>query len=111
LAQSALPFDGPDPEARSDYYEGDKGNQFNVNPSGHGSVEAERMAWRPNGESRMPGDQAPGLYNYDRDLMDVGQKAEHQGVPYVKYDWTTHNYRNDVQDVFRHEDEHRGSNG
>jgi len=95
-AESKLPFDGPDPVARSDYYDGNKGNQFNVSPVA---------------ESRMPGDQAPALYNYDRDLMDVGQDYERQDVPYIKYDWTTHNYRNDVQDVFRHEDEHRGSNG
>lgn len=100
-AESKLPFDGPDAVARSDYFEGDKGNQFNVNPVG---------AVQP-AESRMPGDQAPSLYNYDRDLMDVGKKVERQDVPYIKYDWTTHNYRNDVQDAFRHEDDHRGSNG
>jgi hypothetical protein len=64
------------------------------------------------GESRMPGDQAPVLYNYDRDTPGVGHKSERQDVPYVKYDWNTHNYRNDIQDVFRHEDENRtGSNG
>jgi len=156
--ESQLPVDGPDPIARSDYFEGNKGNQFNVNLRGESGLpgsgpqspdaplkprpahnnehmfggaklEAEgpgsfvtendlraraRQAWRPalEGESRMPGDQAPALYNYDRDVMDVGHKVERQDAPYVKYDWNTHNYRNDIQDVFRHEDENRtGSNG
>jgi hypothetical protein len=94
-AESKLPFDGPYPVARSDYFDGEKG-AADVQPA----------------ESRMPGDQAPGLYNYDRDTPGVGQSVEQPGVPYTKYDWTTHNYRNDIQDVFRHEDDNRtGSNG
>jgi len=108
-AESKLPFDGPDPVARSDYFEGNKGNQFNVTHQGE-HVHDWRML-PDDGSSRVPGDQVPPLYNYDRDLMDVGQSLEHQDPPYVKYDWTTHNYRNDIQDVFRHEDDDRGSNG
>lgn len=125
--QSKLPFDGPDPVARSDYYEGDKGNLVNVNP--HSGVPGmsppspeaplkprpshmnEHVfsqnveAWRPamEGESRMPGDQAPALYNFDRDLPDVGQKLERQDVPLVKYDWTTHQHRHDVQDLWNYD--------
>lgn len=132
---SKLPFDGPDSVARSDYYEGDKGNLDNVNlhsgspassglpgsgmpakdtpstphPSHEGEMVGSKEAWRPatEAESQMPGESV--TYNYDRDLMDVGQDFERQDVPYVKYDWTTHNYRNDLQDTFQHEDDRTGN--
>jgi len=89
-SQSKLPFDGPDEVARSDYYREDRGNQFNVN----------RSAWRPvESDSTLPGDQGS-AYNFDRDLPDVGGKLERQDVPYVKYDWGTHQYRHDKQDLW-----------
>jgi len=138
-ASSKLPFDGPDSVARSDYYEGDKGNQFNVNlhsgtpgsglpgsgipakdtptvprPSHPGEMfGGGKEAWRPayeanEAESQLPGESS--TFNYDRSLMDVGQDFERQDVPYIKYDWNTHNYRNDIQDIFRHEDDRTGNN-
>jgi hypothetical protein len=87
---SKIPQSGP--PARSDYYRGDKGNQFNV----------------ALGDSEIPGTDS--MYNYDRDTPNVGQDVEHQDVPYVKYDWTTHNYRNDLQDLYRYDDK-VGSDG
>ena len=90
VAESELPFDGPDPVARSDYYEGDKGNLVNVNPHGN----------RPVAQSEMPGNDGVN-YNFDRDLPNTGQVYEQQAVPYVKRDWTTHNDRNDMQDLYR----------
>jgi hypothetical protein len=83
-ACSGVPEAGP--PARSDYFLGDKGNQFNVSL----------------GESEMPGTDA--MYNYDRNTPNTGESVEHQDVPYVKYDWTTHNYRNDPQDLYRYDD-------
>jgi hypothetical protein len=91
-ASSSLPDTGP--VSRSDYYDGDKGNQFNV------SV---------HGQSEIPGDN-PSIYNYDRDTPNSGAVLERQDVPYVKYDWTTHNYRNDPQDLYRYDDD-KGTNG
>jgi hypothetical protein len=84
-ASSSLPNTGP--VSRSDYYDGDKGNQFNV------SLRAE---------SEVPGDSAS-TYNYDSNTPNGGATFERQDVPYVKYDWTTHNYRNDLQDLYRYD--------
>jgi hypothetical protein len=89
LAESELPFDGPDPVARSDYYEGNKGNLVNINPHPN----------RPVAQSEMPGEESSN-YNYDRDLPNTGQVYEQQAVPYVKRDWTTHSDRNDMQDLY-----------
>lgn len=89
-AVSETPEAGP--PARSDYFRGDKGNQFNV----------------ALGESELPGNSS--TYNYDRNTPNTGDSFEHQDVPYVKYDWTTHNYRNDPQDLYR-DDDKVGSNG
>jgi hypothetical protein len=84
-SSSKLPDTGP--VSRSDYYVGDKGNQFNV------SLRAE---------SELPSDN-PSTYNHDRDTPNSGSTFERQDVPYVKYDWTTHDYRTDLQDLYRYD--------
>jgi hypothetical protein len=82
-AESSLPFDGPDLVSRSDYYEGSKGNLVNV------------------AESQMPGNDSIN-YDYNRDMTpNISIVHEQQSVPYVKRDWTTHNDRNDMQDLYR----------
>jgi len=51
-------------------------------------------------DSQMPGDDSN--YNYDRDLSpNTDYRMEQGEVPYIKYDYTTHNYRNDQQDLYR----------
>jgi len=91
-ATSGLPQSGP--PARSDYYDGDKGNQFNV--SVHGTSELLL------GESGLPGSN-PSNYNYDRDTPDFGSDYEQQDVPYVKWDRNVHDYRNDTEDLYQHD--------
>jgi len=76
----------PGPPARSDYYQGDKGNQFNVNVA----------------DSELPG-QNHSTFDYDRDTPNEGEVYERQDVPYLKFDWTTHNYRNDPQDLYQYD--------
>jgi len=113
-ASSDLPFDGPDGVARSDYYEGDKGNQFNVSlfgqstiPQGSPPGKDAPLTPRPShndefmfADSQMPGDDSN--YNYDRDLTpNTDYRMEQGEVPYIKYDYDTHNYRNDQQDLYR----------
>lgn len=92
-----LPTDVQSPAARADYFEGPKGgNQFDV-----------RVHSDPLAESAIPGDNTTGLYNYDQDKPDVGQSVERHGDPYVKLDWHTTNYRNDMEDVFNYESSDR----
>lgn len=114
LAESELPFDGPDPVARSDYYDGNKGNQFNVSLHGESGLPGTLPDAKPTpttprpshlhehmfAESGLPGDEGVS-YNYDKSLPNVGQKYERQDVPYIKYDPTVHDYRNDTQDLYR----------
>jgi hypothetical protein len=114
VATSELPFDGPDGVARSDYYEGGKGNQFNVSlgqstvPQGSPPGKAAPLTPRPShnnefmfSDSRLPGDSSSN-YNTDRDMTpNTDHKLEQQAVPYIKYDYDTHNYRNDQQDLYR----------
>lgn len=89
-SESVLPSDGLEPVARSDYYEGDKGNLVNVPLHGN----------RPTAQSQVPGDLSTNC-DHDRDLPNVGYVHEQQAVPYVKRDWATHNDRNDLQDLYR----------
>jgi hypothetical protein len=79
-ASAMMPTDIQPPVARSDYYTGPKGNDFNG---------VARY-----GESTMPGDDQ-GSYNSDRDLPNAGYRYERPAVPYVKWDDTTHNMRPD----------------
>lgn len=119
IAESGLPFDGPDPVARSDYFDGDKGNQFNVHH--HGTSGLPEMDFpspeapltpRPShnfehmfADSELPGDSSV-TYDHYRDITpNVGETSEKQDVPYVKYKWDAHDYRNDQQDLYR-EDYH-----
>ena len=120
IAESGLPSDGPDPVSRSDYFDGDKGNQFNVH---HHSGESQMpgrglpakdtpLTPRPShnkehmfSDSELPGD-GNVTYDHDRDVTpNVGQNFEQQDVPYIKYNWGEHDYRNDQQDLYR-EDYH-----
>lgn len=121
IAESGLPFDGPDPAARSDYYDGNKGNQFNVHH--HGTSGLPEMNFpspqapitpRPShnqehmfADSELPGDNGGGVtFDHDRDVTpNVGQNFEQQDVPYVKWKSDAHDYRNDQQDLYR-EDYH-----
>lgn len=119
IAESGLPFDGPDPVARSDYFDGDKGNQFNVHH--HGTSGLPGMDFpspdaplkpRPAhnfehmfADSELPGDGAV-TYDHYRDITpNVGESFEQQNVPYVKWKSDVHDYRNDQQDLYR-EDYH-----
>ena len=115
IAESGLPFDGPDPVARSDYFDGDKGNQFNVGHHGTSglpgmdfpSPEAPLVP-RPShnfehmfADSELPGDGAV-TYDHYRDMSpNVGENFEQQDVPYVKWKSDAHDYRNDQQDLYR----------
>jgi hypothetical protein len=121
IAESGLPFDGPDPAARSDYYDGDKGNQFNVHH--HGTSGLPEMNFpspeapiipRPShnqehmfADSELPGDNGGGVtFDHYRDITpNVGEDFEQQDVPYVKWKSDAHDYRNDQQDLYR-EDYH-----
>lgn len=76
-AQGLLPGDTDRPVARSDYYRGDKGNQINYSQS-------ELPQQAPAG-----GQSSPGLMNTDYVYEDLE-------TPYTTYDYTTHNYRNEV---------------
>lgn len=71
---STLPNDLAPPVARSDYYDGPKGNVIS--------------------ETALPGDEGVS-YTYDKDLPNVGQKFERTDNPYIKWDYTTHQYRPD----------------
>lgn len=119
IAESGLPFDGPDGVARSDYFEGPKGNQFNVHHHGTSELPGTNphllgtpITPRPShnfehmfGESEMPGDEGV-TYNHYRDLTpNESQSFERQDVPYIKWKSDAHDYRNDQQDLYR-EDYH-----
>jgi hypothetical protein len=75
LAQGLLPNDGQPPVARTDYFRGDRGNLINT------------QSTLP-GESTPSGEFAPSLMNTDFTYEDVE-------TPYVRYDYTTHDYRKD----------------
>lgn len=76
--ESDLP--GEEPVARSDYYEGDKGNQFNVNL---------------HAESQLPGN--PADYNYEVSVPNSGYVVEDPTNSLIKIDWGTHNYKHQVK--------------
>ena len=111
-ASAALPNDDDGPVARSDYYWGDKGNDFNYDKN-HNSqsqmpgnnnkrspapgVPREQHLYEHefSAGSEMPGDEnaiyesAPGYG------VDEYHRVEHGDQPYVKFDDATHNYRPD----------------
>ena len=74
-----LPNDDEPPVARSDYYEGPKGNNNVVHFS----------------EAELPGDGAGGTYDSGKDLMNDAVKVEQVSQPYVKWDDTTHQMKPD----------------
>lgn len=79
-ASSLLPMDVLDPVARSDYYPGWKGNDFN------GVV----------GESLLPQDGGGASYNSPKQPgPNLGYRYERPDVPYVKFDYTTPQMRPD----------------
>ncbi len=79
-ATTELPNDGLPPVARSDYYTGPKGNDFD------GVI---------HGETELPGDGAPGTYERDEDLPNESRRVEQVAEPYVRWDDDTHNMRPD----------------
>ena len=80
-ASTELPGDYEEPVARSDYYAGPKGNDFN------GQVR---------GQAELPGDASNAVYDYGKDMSpNLGDKVEHGDQPYVRWDDTTHNMRPD----------------
>lgn len=93
-ASARLPNDFDEPVARSDYYAGPKGNDFD------GVVRNAVETWA---DSSLPGDDAGGTYDVDRDLPNAGYKAEQVTQPYVKWDSTTHNMRPDY--TYQRDDE------
>lgn len=72
-SQGLLPGDGDRPVARSDYYPGDRGNLVNT------------QAILPGDSSSAGGEMAPGLMNVDYTHEDLS-------TPYLRYDYTNHNY-------------------
>lgn len=78
-ASSTLPNDFEPPVARSDYYKGPKGNTISQDVTA---------------ESSLPGDST--TYNYDRSLPNTGYVFERTDNPYIKFDYTTKNYRPDT---------------
>ncbi len=108
MAGTALPGDGTDPVARSDYYTGPKGNDFNgviraeTKLPGQGMPAKDTpVRTRPGtheehmfGSAELPGDESV-TYDYEKDLPNAGYKSEHGDQPYVKWDDTTHNMRFD----------------
>ncbi len=72
----SLPGDVVEPVARSDYYPGPKDNLIQDASSG------------------LPGE-TPAALPQDLSLIDVGEKYEDGETPYVRYDYTTHYYRDD----------------
>jgi hypothetical protein len=74
-SQGELPGDGDEPVARSDYYRGDRGNLINT------------QSVLPN-EPTPGGELAPSMMNTDYTHEDLS-------TPYVRYDYTTHDYRDD----------------
>ena len=79
-ASALLPLDVLDPVARSDYYTGLKGNDFN------GVL----------GESLLPNDGGGASYNSTKPAgPNLGYKYERPDVPYVKFDYTTKQMRPD----------------
>lgn len=79
-AQGLLPNDGQPPVARSDYYRGDRGNLVNT-------------------QSVMPGEATPGG-EFAPSLMNTNLTYEDLATPYVRYDYTTHDYRPDPLHVW-----------
>jgi len=78
-SQSELPNDGERPVARSDYYRGDKGNQITYS------------------QSELPAEATPGV-QVSPGLMNTDYVYEDLETPYTTYDYTTHNYRNEVHE-------------
>lgn len=95
-AVSELPFDGPDAVARSDYYQGDRGNQFNTSIA---QGDLTGCGCKPTSESRLPEDPAT-TNKIDIDLPGAGYTSERQDMSYVKYDSTTHD---DMQDLYNYD--------
>lgn len=116
-ADSELPNDDQEPVARSDYYRGDRGNQFNVSlgesglpgqgPKGKLTPQVPRPMHNNEhmfATDSLPGDGTDARDDHDRDLgSGVGQDSEDLAVPYVKRDWDTHNDRHDQQDLYNYD--------
>jgi len=78
LSQGELPGDDDLPVARSDYFRGDRGNLVNG----------------PMAQAELPGEATPGS-QYNVDMMNTDYTYQDVETPYVRYDYTTPNYRPD----------------
>jgi hypothetical protein len=78
LSQGELPGDTDSPVARADYYRGDRGNLVNA----------------PLAQSQIPGEASPGS-QVDQSMMNTDYVYQDVETPYVRYDYTTPNYRQD----------------
>jgi hypothetical protein len=118
-----LPNDDEDPVARSDYYRGDKGNDFNTDGTKSASPSEEAESKTPGNESRQPpapsthrpmslyehefasgstatsedpGDGGAGTYDSAPGYgPDEWHRTEQVDEPYVTYDDNTHNMKPD----------------
>lgn len=97
-AAAELPNDNEDPVARSDYYVGPKGNDFNGDvhaqaelPGGH-TPQPDAML----GAGELPGDDSNVVTDYGLGAgPNLEDRVEHGDQPYIKWDDTTHNMRPD----------------
>jgi hypothetical protein len=77
-ASGLLPNDNERPVARSDYYPGDRGNLVNTQFS----------------QSLLPGEPTPHGEG-PQEMMNTDYVTEDVSTPYVRYDYSTHDYRDD----------------
>ena len=130
-AAGELPNDDDGPVARSDYYWGDKGNDFNYDKNRAAAPTEQAQSRTPGNESRqppapmkarpehlgewefaagdpnatsgMPGDNPGGTYESDPGYgVDEYHRVEQVDQPYVTYDDNTHNMTPD--DTYQNED-------
>lgn len=91
LAQSELPGN-ENAVARSDYYNGDlSGNLVNAPKAAAVATLEELHSWA---NSSLPSE-APAGGTYAPSLVNTDYSYEDLSTPYVRYDYTTHNYRKD----------------
>ena len=102
---SMLPNDGEPPVARSDYYEGEKGNVVNSTTGLPGT----QMPAKPTPVSQRPSHNSEHMFStselpqdpvveteFAKDMQPgTGYRFERQNQPYIKWDTQTHNMRPD----------------
>lgn len=112
IESSYLPNDNSEPVARSDYYQGEKGNTVSQSGMPGTGMPAKEtpLVQRPLqdesvvGESEMPGDNTNAPLDSDRlSLPHPGTVEEpDSNTPYIRWDDTTHQYRQDGFDQYQY---------